>query len=291
MRVGIFGKNFNVEFDEPIKLLVQELTNNGVEIWVYHRFADFLVERVGLNADTKTFSSATASELDMLISIGGDGSLLDTIGVVRGSGIPILGVNTGRLGFLSNVSIDTITESVMALVDKKYTIDNRELLQITSPDEDFRGWGYALNEATLHKKDTSSMITVKTWVNDTFMNSYWADGLIVATPTGSTAYSLSCGGPIVMPGSRNFIFTPIAPHNLNVRPMVIPSNNNVVKLKAEGREPNHLLTLDSRSFTISADTVLEIRTADFEISLVNLPGQHFFHTIRKKLNWGIDRRN
>ena len=291
MRVGIFGKSFSEEFDEPIKLLIQELTNNGVEILVYHRFANFLKDRVALNGDIKGFASASVSDLDLLISIGGDGSLLDTISVVRGTGVPILGVNTGRLGFLSNVSIDTITESVVALVEKKYTIDNRELIQVSSPDEDFRGWGYALNEATLHKKDSSSMITVKTWVNDTFMNAYWADGLIVSTPTGSTAYSLSCGGPIVMPGSRNFIFTPVAPHNLNVRPMVIPSNNNVVKLKAEGRESNHLLTLDSRSFTISADTVLEIKSADFEISLVNLPGQHFFHTIRKKLNWGIDRRN
>jgi NAD+ kinase len=291
MRVGIFGKEFKQEFDEPVKLLIQELTQNGVELSVYHRFAEFLKARVDLVVDTPTFTSASVVDMDLLISIGGDGSLLDTVKVIKDAGIPILGVNTGRLGFLSNVSIDTITESVMALVDRKYTIDNRELIHVTSPDEDFRGWGYALNEATLHKKDSSSMITVKTWVNDIFMNAYWADGLIVSTPTGSTAYSLSCGGPIVMPGSRNFIFTPIAPHNLNVRPMVIPSDNNVVKLKAEGRGPNHLLTLDSRSFTLPADTVLEIRSADFEISLVNLPGQHFFHTIRKKLNWGIDQRN
>lgn len=290
MRVGIFGKEFKQEFDEPIKLLIQELTQNGVEISVYHRFLEFLKARVDLSPDAPTFASASVPDLDLLISIGGDGSLLDTISVIKDAGIPILGVNTGRLGFLSNVSIDTITESVMALVDRKYTIDNREMIQVTSGDEDFRGFGYALNEVTLHKKDSSSMITVKTWVNDIFMNAYWADGLIVSTPTGSTAYSLSCGGPIVMPGSHNFIFTPIAPHNLNVRPLVIPSNN-VVKLKAEGREPNHLLTLDSRSFTLPTDTVLEIRSADFEIALVNLPGQHFFNTIRKKLNWGIDKRN
>lgn len=291
MRVGIFGNKFSAEFNEPIELLIRELTKNGIDISVYHGFVEFLKARVGLTGDAKTFASDSISDLDLLISIGGDGSLLDTISVVRGTGIPILGVNTGRLGFLSNVSIDTITESVMALVDRKYTVDDRELIKVTSPDEDFGGFGYALNEVTLHKKDSSSMITVNTWVNDIFMNAYWADGLIVSTPTGSTAYSLSCGGPIVMPGSRNFIFTPIAPHNLNVRPLVIPSNNNVVKLMAEGREPNHLLTLDSRSFTVSTDSVLEIQSADFQISLVNLPGQDFFHTIRKKLNWGIDRRN
>lgn len=290
MRVGIFGKKFNEEFDQPIKLLIAELIKNGLEITVYHKFASFLHKRVDLDPGTPDFTSANVNDLDMLISIGGDGSLLDTIGIVKDSGIPILGVNTGRLGFLSNVSIDTITESVMALVDRKYTIDNRELIKVTTEGEDFGGFGYALNEVTLHKKDSSSMITVKTWVNDEFMNAYWADGLIVATPTGSTAYSLSCGGPIVMPGSYNFIFTPIAPHNLNVRPLVIPSKN-VVKLKAEGREPNHLLSLDSRSFTLPADKIIQIESAEFEISLVNLPGQHFFGTIRKKLNWGIDRRN
>jgi NAD+ kinase len=225
-----------------------------------------------------------------MLSIGGDGTFLETVSFVRDSTIPILGINTGRLGFLANVAKTEISEAIDSLARKKFTVEKRALLSVTKPENLFGEVNYGLNEITILKKDSSAMVTIHTYINGDYLNSYFADGLIVATPTGSTAYSLSCGGPLVMPGSQNFVITPIAPHNLNVRPLVI-SDNNIITLKVEGRSPNYLVSLDSRSETIDDSTELTLKKADFYIHLIKLENQHFFNTIRNKLLWGLDKRN
>jgi len=215
---------------------------------------------------------------------------LDTVTLIRDSKIPILGINTGRLGFLSNISIQEIDQAMDALHSKKYTVDERALLKVKTEDNLFGETNFALNELTIHKKDSSSMITIHAYINDQYLNSYWADGLIIATPTGSTAYSLSCAGPIVVPGSENFVITPIAPHNLNVRPIVV-SDNSEIKLKIEGRGMQFLASLDSRSETIDSKYELTIVKEKFKIGLIQLENQDFLRTIRNKLMWGIDKRN
>jgi len=241
--------------------------------------------------NVSTFKGNTEIQgCDFLISIGGDGTVLDTIPLVKDSKIPILGINTGRLGFLSNINVDKVLNAADALLRGDYDLDERSLLEINCSGVDFKSHNFALNEVTIHKKDTSSMITIHTYLDDTFVNSYWADGLIISTPTGSTAYSLSCGGPIIMPGSQNTVLTPIAPHNLNVRPLVIP-NSGKLSLTANGRDESFFLTLDSRSFSVPNQTRVTITKSDFSIYLVNLKEQNFFSTIRNKLLWGIDRRN
>jgi NAD+ kinase len=203
---------------------------------------------------------------------------------------PVLGINTGRLGFLSLVDVNTIEQAVESLIHGKFAIDQRTILQVHCEGSNFGDFPFALNELTLLNRERNSMISVHTMVNGIFMNTYWADGLIVATPTGSTAYSLSCGGPIVMPDSGNFIVTPIAPHNLNARPFIL-SDQNVISLKPDGRDHQFLVNLDSRSFAIEKNEVLQISLAPFRFHLVNLFDQNFFTTIRNKLGWGLDKRN
>lgn len=291
MRIGIFGKQFGDEFIAPIQMLVQNLLDNEFELVVFERFHPWLTERIELVQGLPTFTAGKGLlGCDALISIGGDGTLLDSVTIVRDSNIPILGINTGRLGFLSNVSTSEIELAIAALKQGKYTLDKRSLIEVKVDGVDLGELNYALNEVTVHKKETASMITIHSYMDDKFINSYWADGLIVSTPTGSTAYSLSCGGPIVMPGTESWVFTPIAPHNLNVRPLVV-SNNHEIKLRAEGRNPKLLLTLDSRSVAIESNTEIRLRNAPFQISLINLEHQYFFNTIRTKMMWGIDRRN
>lgn len=225
-----------------------------------------------------------------MISVGGDGTLLDATTFVRHTGIPILGINTGRLGFLSGVSIDEIDQAIDALLEGEFELDNRAVLKVDTRTGLFGDVNFALNELTVHKMDSASMITIHAYMDGVYLNSYWADGLIIATPTGSTAYSLSCGGPIVAPGSKNFVITPIAPHNLNVRPIVVP-DDKALTLRMEGRTKHYLLALDSRS--ISADESIELRVSrsEFDIRLVRLKGQNFLSTLRSKLNWGLDKRN
>lgn len=279
------------EQSEHLLRLVSLLRSYDVDL-VFHSGLRGLDSELKMLIDAPTFFSSglELNNCDLLISVGGDGTLLDTITVVRDSGLPVLGINTGRLGFLANVALSRMDEAVKAIVEGRYMLDKRSLIKVSSEQLDLGDFAYALNEVTIHKKDTASMISIHVEVDGNYMNSYWADGLIVCTPTGSTAYSLSCGGPIVMPGSENITFTPIAPHNLNVRPVVI-SNNHKVSLRAEGREKYHLLTLDSRSYPINEFSVINLEKADFSVNLVVLEGQDFFSTIRNKLMWGIDRRN
>ncbi len=290
MKVALFGKRFEEEHITGVQKLTDGLVRRGIPISVYDKFHPFLSSKVNLPTTTTIFKNhKDLIGTNFLISIGGDGTLLDTTQIIRDSKIPIVGVNTGRLGFLSNIALENVESALEALCNGEFQLDRRALIAVRSDQQNFGNFPYALNEVTLLNKARNSMITVHAYVNDLFMSTYWADGLIVATPTGSTAYSLSCGGPIVMPGSNNLILTPIAPHNLNVRPFVL-SNTSKISLRAEGREPDFLLTLDSRSFSVNNETIIELTRAPFEINLVSFEGQSFFNTIRQKMGWGLDAR-
>lgn len=291
LKIALYGKRFDDEFTESIESLLDALVRRGISIIIHEKFYLFLSTKVTIPGLAEIFR--TTEELNgvsFLLSVGGDGTLLETAAIIKDSRIPVLGINTGRLGFLSPVSNDSIDMAVEALINRDYTLDKRSLIEVRSAQQEFGEFPYALNDVTITNKQRNSMITIHTYVNDEFMSTYWADGLIVATPTGSTAYSLSCGGPIVMPESNNVILTPIAPHNLNVRPFVI-SNTSKVSLRAEGREPQFLLTLDSRTFIIDNETILDLTRASFEFHLINLPGFGFFNTIRLKMGWGQDARS
>lgn len=292
IRVAVYGRSFNESFIPYIQEFFDRLSKHSVELYVFEAFNSYLRPRIIIPFKYNLFNTYAdiASSVNYMISIGGDGSLLDTVSLVRDSGTPILGINTGRLGFLSNVAKTEIEMAINALVEKNYHIDQRSILQLNTSNQLFGDFNFAMNELTIHKKDSSSMVTVHAYINNEYLNSYWADGIIIATPTGSTAYSLSCGGPIVFPGSQNFVITPIAPHNLNVRPVVLP-DSSIIRLKVEGRSQQFLASLDSRSQPFDAEVELIVKKADYRINLIQLEHHNFFTTIRNKLNWGIDKRN
>ena len=273
-------------------MLIESLGKAGVE-WIMHEpFYGYLQSSLKVEK-VETFHSYEdlGQGIDFIFSIGGDGTLLDTLSLVRNSSIPVMGINTGRLGFLSSISKDDFLKAIDALINGHYAIDKRSLLRLeTDPViEGFMGVNYALNELTVHKKDTASMVVVHTFLNGEFMNSYFADGLIISTPTGSTGYSLSCGGPIIIPQSENFVITPVAPHNMNVRPVVV-SDKNIISIQVEGRSRNFLVSLDARSVTIDYSIRLAVRKEDFGLNLVRLNNENFLTTLRDKLAWGIDSR-
>ena len=292
MNIAIFGKSFSNENKEYIIRLFDKLERRNISLLVYKPFYDKLKDFISFKPDVKLFSEHDELEgnADFLFSIGGDGTLLDTITLVRDSGIPILGINLGRMGFLSSVSKEKTDSAVEQLLDGRFKLDQRILLKLETTDNLFNSLNYALNEFTVYKKDPFSMLKIQAFVNDEYLNSYWADGLIIATPTGSTAYSLSSGGPIILPHSQNFVITPIATHNLTVRPIVIP-DNNVIKIKVVGRIKEFFVSLDSRSEPIDSSVELTILKEDFKINLVQMEDETYFTTIREKLLWGLDIRN
>ena len=224
------------------------------------------------------------------MSIGGDGTLLDVVTLVRDSDIPIIGVNTGRLGFLANIGTDNIDKAINEIVTNSYKVDRRALVKLESTVPIFGETNYALNEFAIYKRDASSLIVIHTYINGEYLNSYWADGLIVATPTGSTAYSLSCGGPIIFPKSESFVITPVAPHNLNMRPIVV-SDDCVISFEVEGRNDSFICTLDSRIATIDSNVQLAVTKEKFGINLIRMHDDDFMHTLRNKMMWGVDKRN
>ncbi len=292
MKVAIYGRTTNNNISEHIHCLFHKLNEYKTEILIYEPFYKFLKQKIQLSGAITTFNSHADlnKDIDCMLSIGGDGTFLATLNLVRDSGIPILGINTGHLGFLANVAQTEINTAIEALLNKKVSIEKRSLISVSDSDHLFGDINYGLNELTIFKKDSSSMITIHSYINGEFLNSYFADGLIIATPTGSTAYSLSCGGPLVMPGSQNFVITPIAPHNLNVRPLVI-SDSNIITLKVEARSGHYRATLDSRSEVINSSVELTIQKAQFQLNIIKLPNQNFFNTIRNKLLWGLDKRS
>ncbi len=293
MNIALYSKVVNENNLKTIFHLFRKLQSKKINTLVHSDFLKLLKEHSDLqDFELKEFGSCKelGSNVDFLISIGGDGTFLDTISLVRDSGIPVLGINTGRLGFLSNTPNSEIGETIEALYSNNFSIEKRSLLQLDHSKSLFGDDNFALNEVSLLKKDTSSMIIVHVELDGTHLNSYWTDGLIISTATGSTAYSLSCGGPILMPGSGNFVITPIAPHNLNVRPIVI-GDNSVLKLRIEGRSESNLIALDSRSQEIKNNEEVTLRKAKHKISIVQLNNHGFIQSLRNKLNWGLDKRN
>lgn len=293
MKIALYGKSFPDSFALSVQQLITKIELAKCEFLIYEPFFKFLQQKIRLNDNTKTFKSHSdiiESGTNLFLSVGGDGTFLDTITFVRDSGIPVLGINSGRLGFLASISKDDILQAFDDVMAKKYILEKRSLLSLTTANKHFGDLNFALNELTVIKKDTSSMITINTYINNQYLNSYWADGLIIATPTGSTAYSLSCGGPIITPEAENFVITPIASHNLTVRPIVIPDSYEI-RLKVDGRGENYLVGLDSRSLAVDHSTELIIKKEKFVINLVRLQNEKFFSTIRNKLMWGLDKRN
>jgi NAD+ kinase len=292
MRVAVYGKEFHKEVAHFVQELFHELEKANMEVLVFEPFYNFLSQQMSMNLFLGTYNTYEELKggIDLFISVGGDGTILDATTLIRDTEIPIIGVNTGRLGFLADIAKDQIPKTIKQLVNKKFSIDQRTLLHLDTDEPIFGDLNFALNEVTISRKDTTSMITITTYINDQYLNSYWADGLIISTPTGSTGYSLSCGGPIVMPGSHNFIITPIAPHNLNVRPLVI-SDEYEIKVMVEGRASQFLVALDSRIQTIDAGIELTIKKEAFKINMVETETQDFASTLRNKLLWGLDKRN
>jgi NAD+ kinase len=292
MLVALYNRTFD-EQDVPfLKGVLQMLENHKLQLVFYKEFYERLAKHVELPACTRFFTSKRdlPANTDMLISLGGDGTMLDSVCFVGNTNIPLIGVNLGRLGFLAAIPEEEVEAAILSLVRGSYTLEKRTLLHLDSSVPLFDGAPFALNEFTIHRQDTSSMIKIHTYLNGEFLNTYWADGLIVATPTGSTGYSLSCGGPVVFPQASSFVITPVAPHNLNTRPIVVP-DDNVISFEIEGRTEQFLCTMDARTETIKSNIQLAVKKEQFMVSLVRPDEHNFLKTIRQKLYWGIDKRN
>ncbi|PCJ97452.1 MAG: NAD kinase [Flavobacteriaceae bacterium] len=293
MKVAIYGQTYyDTALDYVVELL-DELKIVDAEVYFEQNFLELLSNSQDLGKfNTYTNSSGLDGTFDMFVSFGGDGTILRAITYVRDLGIPIVGVNTGRLGFLSTFKKEDVRKVVTEFMSGAYNIVERSLVQVeTKPETDeFKAMNFALNEITVSRKDTTSMIMVETYLNEEYLTSYWADGLIVATPTGSTGYSLSCGGPVIEPMVKSLILTPIAPHNLSARPLVI-SDNTVIRLSVSGREENHLISLDSRIATVENGTEIIVKKAGFTIKMIEYTSESFLKTLRNKLLWGEDKRN
>lgn len=294
MKIAIFGQYYQNDTRPIIKDIFVYLNHNHVELVIEEAFLKILYAEDILKKEYKTFSTFNDldSSFDLLISIGGDGTILRAITYVRNSGIPILGINAGRLGFLAKVQKENIELFLKSILDGNYNFSKRTLISLESnpKNAEINNLNFALNEISVSRKDTTSMITVETYLNGEYLTSYWADGLIISTPTGSTGYSLSCGGPVLTPDVKSLVITPIAPHNLNARPLVIPDNTEII-LKVTGREPQFLVSLDSRIATMNNETVLTIKKTEFKINMVEIRDETFLKTLRNKLLWGVDKRN
>ena len=293
MKIAVYGPLYNERSKSTIKILIEYLKTQNADVFFEKDFYESVLKNS--NIDIESFSCDTFKSLDtsfeLLISIGGDGTILRAITYVKDLNIPIVGINTGRLGFLATIPMNTVEKALNEIFDGNYRISKRSLLAISIDEgEAVFDLNFALNEITVSRKNTTSMISVETWLDDEYLTSYWADGLIVSTPTGSTGYSLSCGGPVIMPESDSLVLTPIAPHNLNARPLVI-SSNKIIKLKVSGREDEHLVSLDSRIKTLPNNTTITIQKAPFNVQMIELKDERFIETLRKKLLWGADQRN
>jgi NAD+ kinase len=291
MKIVVFGKQLEEAHIPYLKQLFDELHHRKAEVFVFRPYFEKLAKKIEFPSKPEVFTtSEDIKGLDFLFSIGGDGTLLDAVPYVRDSNTPILGINLGRLGFLSSISRFELRQAIDHIYEKNFILDQRALLQLKKPANLFGDLDFALNDATVYRNNKTSLVAVHVYVDDLFLNTYWGDGLIISTPTGSTAYSLSVGGPIITPGSENFVIAPIASHNLTVRPIVI-SDKSSIKLKIEGRENTYLMTMDSRLATIKKTEEIILGKSDFKINLVRMPEHNFFSTIREKLFWGVDIRN
>jgi NAD+ kinase len=292
MQVAVFGRTFPAYARENIATMFSKFNMLNVDVWVFEPLFEFLQKKTGLRprvAGLFTSHKDLPEDIDFLFSLGGDGTFLETVNLVRDSGIPVLGVNIGRLGFLSYISQENMAESLESVFSGKYDIEERMLLKVEVPGIDLENMEVALNEVRIHK-NSGSLITIHVKVNEEFLSAYWADGLLLSTPTGSTAYNLSVGGPIVVPESNSFVLSPIAPHNLTVRPLVLP-DSAVLQLSVDTRDPQFQLAIDSKTIDLDVDTVVKIRKADYALKMIRIENISFYSTLRNKLMWGADRRN
>ncbi|MDX8554566.1 NAD kinase [Tenacibaculum sp. 1B UA] len=293
-KVAIYGQAYTTLAEREVKILLTVLEKKNIVVFFEQQFYNLFVENNSLNKKYPTYAhfNDLSDTFDVMFTIGGDGTILRAVTYIRNLDIPIMGINTGRLGFLATIQKDQIEEAINLMLKKEYTLQERSLLQIkTSPaTEDFSELNFALNEVTIARRNTTSMIGIKTSLNTEYLTNYWADGLIIATPTGSTGYSLSCDGPVILPDSKSFVITPIAPHNLNARPMVIPDDTNIL-LEVSAREKDFLISLDSRITTVPLGTEIKIQKAPFTIKSILPKNQSYLNTLRGKLLWGEDIRN
>lgn len=292
MKIAIYGREFNNSVLPYVQEVFNVLAEFNTPIIVYQQYLNFIKDKVKLPDHVEHFTghSELIAHTEILVSLGGDGTLLDTLSLIRDSGIPVIGINFGRMGFLASINKEEIRKAIQAIQNKEFSLDKRTVLSLESKHNLFGNEGFALNDITIHKRDNSAMMIIHAYMDDEFVNSYWADGLIIATPTGSTAYSLSCGGPIIYPGSQNFVITPIAPHNLNVRPLIIPDEVTLT-FEIEARSAKFLVSCDSRTETVDRSVKIILNKADFHVNLIRLNNESYLTTLRKKLLWGIDTRN
>ena len=294
MKVAVFGRFYNLTTTFSVETLFNFLKKKEIDAYIetefYNLINDYDPDKIKYLSN-KQFDTLDTS-FDLFISIGGDGTILRAITFVKDLGIPVIGINTGRLGFLATIPVNDIEIAIQNIINGKYRISERSLLTIETSVEnkDIDSMNFALNEIAVSRKNTTSMITVETFLDGEYLTSYWSDGLIISTPTGSTGYSLSCGGPVITPETKSFVITPIAPHNLSARPLIIPDATEI-QLKVTGREENHLVSLDSRIATLENGTIIKIKKAPFTIKMVDLLNESFLTTLRKKLLWGEDKRN
>jgi NAD+ kinase len=291
MRIAIYGRPFNLDVLPYVQEVFDNLSQHGVEIYVHELLNDYLANKIKtvqysvLRTDTKI-----KGFIDLFITLGGDGTLLDMVNVIRDTGIPVIGINFGRLGFLATINKSDIAAAIYAVVNKDYSLDSRELISINSEKEVFGDDNFALNDITIHKRDDAAMIITRVYMDNEFLNAYWGDGIIISTPTGSTAYSLSCGGPIIFPQSNSLVLTPVSPHNLNVRPVILP-DSSTLSFEVESRSSNYLVSCDSRTATIDKTMRFSVQKAGFQLNLIRLNNESYLSTLRNKLLWGLDVRN
>jgi NAD+ kinase len=292
MKAAIYSRIMEDEQRKDIQLFFDELSNQKINPVIFQPFFEEIKNKIHLPSNTTTFSLSEdlTEEIEFIVSLGGDGTLLDTITLVRDKKISIMGINFGRLGFLASIGREEVQKAVKAMSQRTYVVDKRTLIHLDASIPMFGNVPYALNDFSIHKRDVAAMIKIHTYLNGEFLNTYWADGLIVATPTGSTGYSLSCNGPVVFPDSGSFVITPVAPHNLNVRPIIVP-DSNIISFEIESRSEQIICALDSRREVVSKDVQLAIKKESFDINLVRLSENNFLQTLRNKLTWGLDKRN
>ncbi|MBN9298707.1 MAG: NAD kinase [Filimonas sp.] len=292
MKVAIYSRGLDAEQHGHLLTLVHELQRHNISIYLHEAIVAYYEDVLAIAPETIIFK--TEKDLDdtveCLISLGGDGTILDSVALIRDKEVPILGINFGRLGFLASIGKEELSSAVDALINGTYVIDKRSLIHLDANVPMFNDAPFALNEFAIHKRDTSPMIKIHTYLNGEFLNTYWADGLIVSTPTGSTGYNLSCNGPIVFPESGSFLITPVAPHNLNVRPIIVP-DTNIISFEVEGRAEQFICTMDARKQIVGKDVQLAVKKELFGVNLVRLNENSFLSTLRTKLTWGLDKRN
>jgi NAD+ kinase len=290
MKIAIYSRGHEQELKEELSELVDALTRNNISVILHFSLTRFIQPQVRKSVSFFSGHDQLDETVDFLISLGGDGTLLDTVTLVRNKNIPILGINYGRLGFLAGISKGELGIAVDALVNRTYVVDKRTLIHLDANIQLFGDASFALNEFSIHKRDISPMIKINTYLNGEFLNTYWCDGLIVSTPTGSTGYNMSCNGPIVFPESASFVITPVAPHNLNVRPIVVP-DNYVISFEVESRSEQFICAMDARREIVHKDVQLAVKKESFTINLVRLNENNFLSTLQTKLTWGLDKRN